>query len=163
MEYDGLITKPTLEELYHHGIKGQKWGAKNGPPYPLDSKISTGKRLKKKNSKISTGKRLKKKNGKNSRNSVTETTDPELEYLNDLERWASSGGVKRISNKAYDATYDWFKKYDPGYLDDIISKNGGKHSGLTNFHDFRKVFEGYEDELGSEDFEEWKRDKNKKR
>jgi hypothetical protein len=23
-------------ELYHHGIKGQKWGQRNGPPYPLD-------------------------------------------------------------------------------------------------------------------------------
>lgn len=22
-------------ELYHHGIMGQKWGVKNGPPYPL--------------------------------------------------------------------------------------------------------------------------------
>lgn len=22
-------------ELYHHGIKGQKWGTRNGPPYPL--------------------------------------------------------------------------------------------------------------------------------
>ena len=22
-------------ELYHHGIAGQKWGKKNGPPYPL--------------------------------------------------------------------------------------------------------------------------------
>lgn len=25
-------------ELYHHGIKGQKWGERNGPPYPLDYK-----------------------------------------------------------------------------------------------------------------------------
>lgn len=24
-------------ELYHHGILGQKWGHKNGPPYPLNS------------------------------------------------------------------------------------------------------------------------------
>lgn len=24
--------------LYHHGIKGQKWGVKNGPPYPVDRK-----------------------------------------------------------------------------------------------------------------------------
>lgn len=32
-------------ELYHHGIKGQKWGVSNGPPYPLGSAISTGKRL----------------------------------------------------------------------------------------------------------------------
>ena len=34
-------------ELYHHGIKGQQWGVQNGPPYPLDSDVSTGKRLKK--------------------------------------------------------------------------------------------------------------------
>ena len=24
-------------ELYHHGIKGQHWGVRNGPPYPLSS------------------------------------------------------------------------------------------------------------------------------
>lgn len=23
------------DELYHHGIKGQRWGVRNGPPYPL--------------------------------------------------------------------------------------------------------------------------------
>lgn len=23
-------------ELFHHGISGQKWGKRNGPPYPLD-------------------------------------------------------------------------------------------------------------------------------
>lgn len=28
----------TSDELYHHGIKGQKWGVQNGPPYPLDQK-----------------------------------------------------------------------------------------------------------------------------
>ena len=22
-------------ELYHHGIRGQRWGERNGPPYPL--------------------------------------------------------------------------------------------------------------------------------
>lgn len=25
-----------LREIYHHGVKGQKWGVRNGPPYPLD-------------------------------------------------------------------------------------------------------------------------------
>lgn len=25
-----------MSELYHHGIKGQHWGQRNGPPYPLD-------------------------------------------------------------------------------------------------------------------------------
>lgn len=30
---------PTIssDELAHHGIDGQKWGVRNGPPYPLDS------------------------------------------------------------------------------------------------------------------------------
>lgn len=28
--------------LAHHGIKGQKWGVRNGPPYPLDKSISAG-------------------------------------------------------------------------------------------------------------------------
>lgn len=33
--------------LAHHGVQGQKWGVRNGPPYPLDSSVSTGKKLKK--------------------------------------------------------------------------------------------------------------------
>lgn len=32
--------------LAHHGVRGQKWGVQNGPPYPLGSDISTGSRLK---------------------------------------------------------------------------------------------------------------------
>ena len=42
--------------LRHHGIKGQKWGEKNGPPYPLDA--STHKRVVKKD-KRTKGLRLK--------------------------------------------------------------------------------------------------------
>lgn len=30
-------------ELYHHGVKGQKWGVENGPPYPLVSGMSERK------------------------------------------------------------------------------------------------------------------------
>ena len=30
---------PYPNELYHHGIKGQRWGVRNGPPYPLSSKV----------------------------------------------------------------------------------------------------------------------------
>ena len=25
-------------DISHHGIKGQQWGKRNGPPYPLNSK-----------------------------------------------------------------------------------------------------------------------------
>lgn len=36
-----------MQDLYliHHGVEGQHWGKRNGPPYPLDSAISTGKKL----------------------------------------------------------------------------------------------------------------------
>lgn len=33
----GLVSEVFIYlELYHHGIKGQKWGVRNGPPYPLN-------------------------------------------------------------------------------------------------------------------------------
>lgn len=38
---------PTIssDELMHHGVDGQKWGVKNGPPYPLERGHKTsGKR-----------------------------------------------------------------------------------------------------------------------
>lgn len=40
------IPKKSWGDIEHHGIKGQKWGVRNGPPYPLDSSKSTGSRLK---------------------------------------------------------------------------------------------------------------------
>lgn len=27
-------------DMYHHGVKGQKWGVHNGPPYPIREKTS---------------------------------------------------------------------------------------------------------------------------
>lgn len=30
--------EPSYDYLEHHGIDGQKWGKRNGPPYPLDYK-----------------------------------------------------------------------------------------------------------------------------
>lgn len=37
---DKQMIKVIYDEDYlqHHGIKGQEWGVRNGPPYPLDSK-----------------------------------------------------------------------------------------------------------------------------
>ena len=45
---------PSDTYLMHHGIKGQKWGVQNGPPYPLDESSKSQQELmtlKKKTSK----------------------------------------------------------------------------------------------------------------
>lgn len=34
------------EEIYHHGIRGQKWGVRHGPPYPLEGGSFTKTRQK---------------------------------------------------------------------------------------------------------------------
>lgn len=35
---DVLRWEKNMNELYHHGRKGQQWGVSNGPPYPLNRK-----------------------------------------------------------------------------------------------------------------------------
>lgn len=50
------------------------------------------------------------------------------------------------SAKAYDDTYNYFQKEDPEWLSRIIKDNGGKKTGLDAYHDFRKTYEGFEDD-----------------
>lgn len=33
------MVEPMKYELYHHGVKGQQWGVRNGPPYPIDDRV----------------------------------------------------------------------------------------------------------------------------
>ena len=40
------LTFTTFNAFLHHGIQGQKWGVKNGPPYPLDEKASSNSKSK---------------------------------------------------------------------------------------------------------------------
>lgn len=85
------------EYLEHHGILGQKWGVKHGPPYPLDSKTSK---------KVSSGKVTI---------NIKDLTDDELKrivqrlnmekQLKDLTKEQKSKG-KKFSDKAVDKLGD---------------------------------------------------------
>lgn len=45
--YPIIIVHNSLNELYHHGIEGQKWGVRNGPPYPLSRNKNVRRRSQK--------------------------------------------------------------------------------------------------------------------
>ena len=47
MLYEYNYEKPELSETYleHHGVQGQKWGVRNGPPYPLSRQKKGNGRL----------------------------------------------------------------------------------------------------------------------
>lgn len=77
--------------LKHHGILGQKWGQKNGPPYPLDSSKSTGKRLKKDKRNSSTEKKKSLFKKRNKENKLSK------DQLNEIGRI-----IKKYADKNYD-------------------------------------------------------------
>lgn len=57
-------------ELYHHGIKGQKWGKRNGPPYPLDASDHSAAEKKANNGRYSQG--VKQDRGKKKREPMSD-------------------------------------------------------------------------------------------
>ena len=94
--------------LCHHGIDGQKWGVKHGPPYPLGSDVSTGSSIKK-NNRIHT-KELK-ESIKRKKKTGEALTDEERIYRNTKRGSMVAGPIggiiagaitaKRIDNENY--------------------------------------------------------------
>lgn len=100
-------------ELRHHGIKGQKWGVRKGPPYPIGKGESGGKTVAKSSKHdtivedaIRSGKVLKKINkDKQSRHTKSghlpgrSYLDGDLEYAQALvDKFSGTGEVKPDRN-----------------------------------------------------------------
>lgn len=88
-------------------------------------------------------------------NELTDLKDKWKELDSKSVDFFDSKACEEASSKAYDETYNWFKKNDPEYLNEIIKNNNGEKAGLDGFHDFRKLYEGFEDEEWTKAEEEW--------
>ena len=118
--------------LAHYGIKGQKWGVKNGPPYPLDSQ----------------SKSASEKKGENKR-SVQKATGKQI-----CDIILSESGSFQLDDKQLDKSIELgknkvqkhcllLKKSLPaGPLKDCQSRKGGRQTVGQKKTDIKSLFVG---------------------
>lgn len=82
------------ESLSHHGIEGQKWGVKNGPPYPLDAGDHSAAEKRASSQKHEKAKQVKK-----------EYEDIDQKYVDKVKEVVSSG--------IWNSYYEWVLERDP--------------------------------------------------
>ena len=116
------------DELYHHGVKGQKWGEKNGPPYPLDRSKSDGHKLLTKPSGSPQGKKRYKTSEKTAhkraeRKARTETKEQDKWKVNKWhmpQTWGDSlHDYLYENNEAYKKNYDEAEPLRKEYSDAV--------------------------------------------
>lgn len=125
-------------ELQHHGVEGQKWGVKNGPPYPLERTAknarSYNRAIHKTNEQIArkkvavsrNNKKIEKAKKKNDANTVKELAKigkEELKSIRSLEiqRQKIVKNAKTGGFQIKEATY----KYDGRTKNELVAKNTG--------------------------------------
>ncbi len=130
---------PYSTELCHHGILGQKWGKKNGPPYPLDAGDHSSSEKK-------AGWRKSLDKTSDARAKIKSMSDDELRqkvYRKNLEsqyrQYSSKVGENRKANDVIDITRKGFRTL--GNAASMVSKGMQlkNQSKLDNIDDDEKM------------------------
>lgn len=164
-------------DIYHHGVKGMKWGVRRFQNEDGSLTDAGKKRLASSIEKAARDTSSEGRNQlhKNLYDDLSNNYQDQLhghinnikskkkrwEELADLEdEYWESDSYDRTTNAAYKQTLDWYKKNDTQYLNEIIKLNNGSEDGLDGFHGFRKTFEGYHDEALTKDRAKWMKERN---
>jgi len=128
-------------ELRHHGILGQKWGVRNGPPYPLSSskkqkiRSSNGNIAKRSSNEISNkakGKRLVDSfMAVNGNKSAGEAEEELVAYLAMAAVYLATFGILRYSAKKKE------KKERADFIDELNQRRG--NSAFSSLKDVPKL------------------------
>ena len=92
-----------MDELYHYGKKGQKWGVRNGPPYPLNRKSSGSNRSNSKENKSNTRSKSIQESIKTGKIRVNNLPDYNV---GDLTKFTNSG-KEYVSGLVHGHDFDW--------------------------------------------------------
>lgn len=154
-------------ELWHHGILGQKWGVRRYQ-FPDGRLTAAGRKRYVKD--ITSKKYSSYKEARDSaRQGINEGTVKNLSELKESlskfreaatknEEFDYSPEYKKAQIKAYNNTLEDLKKDRPEYIQEIVQLNNGSEENLDKFHDFRKTLEAYEDEYLSKAEREYYKD-----
>lgn len=131
--YGGVLVANS--DLYHHGILGQKWGRRNGPPYPLSAGAHSSAEKKagyKKSIKGSGGSYsgIFKKKKKNANNVETKKTNNSRKYTPEEQK-------SKLDKAKKDGSYDMY------FLEQIQNSNILNDNKRDHTKEINKEYEEY--------------------
>ena len=128
--------------LVHHGILGQKWGIRRFQN--KDGTLTSAGKVRRRQEVSET--EIPAWKAKVSRRPEVSETELVDRYSSDYDDFRDTAEFRAVIPKAYSATLEWYRKNEPYELEYMTAESNGRTYDLLVFHDFRKMFEGYEDE-----------------
>lgn len=138
MEENILLSVDRSEGLYHHGVQGQKWGVKNGPPYPLENSTALSSKIyseaKKKEPEITKNLMQIAKNNNAKMYGLENRLKTESSINRKIKKESEENGVSQLkaSKGIKDAVRYTFMQNNDDYVDTYYKiKNEMQNNGYT--------------------------------